>query len=39
MEKKNVFLNIHELSQRECKKSVGLRYFGALTMHHLEIVT
>ena len=36
---KNNLLKIHELSSREFQKSFRLRDFGALTIHHLEIVT
>ena len=37
---KNFLLKIHELSSRESplKKLLGLRDFGALAMHHLEMV-
>ena len=35
---KNILLKIHELSSREFQKSIGLRDFGVLTKHHLEMV-
>ena len=37
---KNFLLKIHELSSRESplKKLIGLRDFGALAMHHLEMM-